>query len=536
MDDMDDGWSTQVRAAVLASPAAGFAAAADVPISPERTTDSLSPFAAHAVMSTPTKWEAAEALASVAIPFAPKGLRDRMADRVLFDGRQMLDLIDDPTRFAEASDDRFSIVTRRACTTMRIVLSRENALAAHGCEDLDLHPDHPRSPFAAEEVRESFAEVVWAASRIGITGMKHPDKWGEGFRSAVRYLAFATHYAVAVQREIEPDRLKGLADAGIAAFCRAHAQHPVVDKPKGWLNEHGRSVVELFETASKAAVSMKKALPSALKAVVDLAATGRLEALDSDRRHWTVPYTGDPTISMVATAAAEGLRHDLDAELGREAAVVRKSLVDALSRDVGEQRAATVLAMAAKEIERCAADGQGPCPATEDEISFARQIVETMPGFCRHVLKVDPEFMDGLVPALPDVAVGEHRRAVETVVEIARGTEAVNVRGACGAMNAFGLAEAMQGASGLAAKGIEEATVRLAVQAASMGRRAVLEHPCADAAIRVLEIEAAKGSGEAVARPGLPPLQRMVDDLAVAAKGPRTAFRPFEATMENIRF
>lgn len=531
-----DAWSEEARRAILATPAAGFARLAEVPLAPERVSDSLSPFAAHAVLPDPTKWDAVEALASVALPFAPKALRDRLADRVLFDGRQMLDLIDDPTRFAEASDDRFSIVTRRACTTMRIVLSRESTLAAHGCEDLDLDPDHPRSPFAAEDVRESFGEVVWAASRIGITGMKHPDKWGEGFRSAARYLAFATHYAVAVQRGIDAGRLKGLADAGIAAFCRAHAQNPVIDKPKGWLNEHGRAVVELFETASKAAVSMKKALPSALKAVVGLAATGRLEALDSDRRYWTVPYTGDPVVSMVATAAAEGLRHDLAAELGREADTVRNSLVEALSRDVGEKRAATVLAMAAKEIERCAADGQGPCPASEDEIMFARKVVETMPGFCRHVLGVDPEFMEALVPALPDIGIGEHRQAVETVVDIARGTEAVNVRGACGAMNAFALAESMQGASGLAAKGIEEATVRLAAQAATMGRRAVLEHPCADAAMRVLEIEAAKGSGEAEARPGLPPLRRMVDDLAVAAKGARNAFRPFEADMATIRF
>lgn len=492
-----------VHQAVKDSPAAMFAAASGVPVTLDPTMPSQgnvygNPFEAIAVLRRPGGIkEASGALAEIAIPFVSKAMRDQLAKRALFDGQQMLDLISDPQRFASASGDRFSIITRRACWTMNRLLADEHADSYAGFKKLDLPPDDRNSPFTREEARDAFHEVVWAASRIGICGMKNVDKPSkEGMEAAIRYLAFATHYAVAVERKLAPEKLDAFANACAAQFCRGWAQNPVIDAPRGFLNERGRAVVAFFGAATKSVESMKQALPAALKMVAEAAKKAgveNLESLHGDMQAWSVPSAPNHKVWLVGAAAAEGLHRHLETSLDSEADDVRRRVISVLAEQVGADRAETVMQMAAKEFQRCAAMGRGPCPAIKADIERARQLVAQMPGFCRHVLHAAEA--EKLAPEHPTYAVGEHRQALAEVVQLAGQMDIPEVEGASVYMEAFALADAMvDGPSELAEIGLTEAKVGLAVTAAKQGIGAVASHPAAKTLVETLERGRAEGS------------------------------------------
>lgn len=521
----DHDWAEKARSAIEDSPAAAFAHAAAAPVRADGISGTGGAFGSHAAVPTPTMKSATGALAAVALPFAPKALLDRMRNRALYDGQRMLDLIWSPQEFAETYGQRFSIITRRAVWTMRQVLADEQAKAGEGCADLDLPPDDRRSPFTRDEVRDAFREVVWAASRINVGGMKHVDKHGEGFEAAVGYLAFCTHYAEAERRGLSPEKLAAFADACVVQFCRAFAQNPLIDRPAGWLNDHGRAVNAFFDAAARSAEATSRALPSALRAVAEAASkisAARLEDMHADARAWRPPYVGIPVADGVVGAASESLKHSLDANLIEEAAAVRERLVAAMAPGLERRHAEVMLSMAARELDRCRARGNGPCPASEEDVAFARGVAETMPGLCLRVLKADAGTLAALTEAPSIRPAGEHARALAEIAALSGAAATEVQRTSLSSVDVYGLAKRVAPTSPLASWAMEDARVRLAVKAWSAGG-SVLAHPCGDALLGDLEGEAARLSAGGRPRPGVDSrsVTRAAETLRLAATGPR---------------
>lgn len=532
----DHDWAEKARSAIEDSPGAAFARTAAVPVRADGVSGTGGAFGSHAAIPTPTMKSATGALAAVALPFAPKALLDRMRNWALYDGQRMLDLIRNPTEFAETYGQRFSIITRRAVWTMRQVLADEMAKASEGCADLDLPPDHRRSPFTREEVRDAFREVVWAASRINVGGMKHVDKHGEGFEAAVGYLAFCTHYAEAERRKMAqsnglylsgmaPEKLTAFADACVVQFCRAFAQNPLIDRPAGWLNGHGRAVIAFFDAAARSAEATSRALPSALRAVAEAASkisAARLEDMHADARAWRPPYVGIPVADGVVGAASESLKHSLDANLIEEAAAVRERLVAAMSPGLERRHAEVMLSMAARELDRCRARSDGPCPASEEDVAFARGVTEAMPGLCLRVLRADAGMVSALTETPSIRPAGEHARALAEIAALSGAAATEVQRTSLSSVDVYGLAKRVAPTSPLASWAMEDARVRLAVKAWSAGG-SVLAHPCGDALLGDLEGEAARLSAGGRPRPGVDSrsVTRAAETLRLAASGPR---------------